>query len=68
MDLSFVEGVAREIAVHIDDYKIVVDKSTVPVKTGEKVAQTIAARKARPRTSTWSAIPNSCAKVPPSKT
>jgi UDPglucose 6-dehydrogenase len=42
VDLSFVEGVAREIAVHIDDYKIVVDKSTVPVKTGEKVAQTIA--------------------------
>jgi UDPglucose 6-dehydrogenase len=41
VDLSFVEGVAREIAVHIDDYKIVVDKSTVPVKTGEKVAQTI---------------------------
>jgi UDPglucose 6-dehydrogenase len=42
VDLSFVEGVAREIAVHIKDYKIVVDKSTVPVKTGEKVAQTIA--------------------------
>jgi UDPglucose 6-dehydrogenase len=42
VDLSFVEGVAREIAVHINEYKIVVDKSTVPVKTGEKVAQTIA--------------------------
>src|SRR5476651_781997 len=43
VDLNFVEGVAREIAVHIkDEYKIVVDKSTVPVKTGEKVAQTIA--------------------------
>jgi UDPglucose 6-dehydrogenase len=41
VDLSFVEGVAREIAVHINEYKIVVDKSTVPVKTGEKVAQTI---------------------------
>ena len=41
VDLSFVEGVAREIAVHIKDYCIVVDKSTVPVKTGEKVAQTI---------------------------
>jgi UDPglucose 6-dehydrogenase len=41
VDLSFVEGVAREIAVHIKEYKIVVDKSTVPVKTGEKVAQTI---------------------------
>jgi UDPglucose 6-dehydrogenase len=41
VDLSFVEGVAREIAVHISEYRIVVDKSTVPVKTGEKVAQTI---------------------------
>jgi UDPglucose 6-dehydrogenase len=41
VDLSFVEGVAREIATHINEYKIVVDKSTVPVKTGEKVAQTI---------------------------
>jgi len=42
VDLSFIEGVAREIAVHIkQDYRIIVDKSTVPVKTGEKVAQTI---------------------------
>ncbi len=41
VDLSFVEGVAREIAMHIKEYRIVVDKSTVPVKTGEKVAQTI---------------------------
>jgi UDPglucose 6-dehydrogenase len=42
VDLSFVEGVAREIAVHIKkEHLIVVDKSTVPVKTGEKVAQTI---------------------------
>ncbi len=41
VDLSFIEGVAREIAVHIKEYRIVVDKSTVPVKTGEKVAQTI---------------------------
>jgi UDPglucose 6-dehydrogenase len=41
VDLSFVEGVAREIAVHIKEYRIVVDKSTVPVKTGERVAQTI---------------------------
>jgi len=41
VDLSFVEGVAREIAVHIKEHRIVVDKSTVPVKTGEKVLQTI---------------------------
>jgi UDPglucose 6-dehydrogenase len=41
VDLSYVEGVAREIALHLKEYRIVVDKSTVPVKTGEKVAQTI---------------------------
>ncbi len=41
VDLSFIEGVAREIAACLTSYKIVVDKSTVPVKTGEKVAETI---------------------------
>lgn len=41
VDLSFMEGVAREIAAELKDYRIVVDKSTVPVRTGEKVAQTI---------------------------
>ena len=39
--MSFVEKVAREIAGAMSEYKIVVDKSTVPVKTGEKVAETI---------------------------
>jgi UDPglucose 6-dehydrogenase len=41
VDLSFIEAVSREIAASINAYKIVVDKSTVPVKTGEKVAETI---------------------------
>lgn len=41
VDLSFMEGVAREIAAAMTSYKIVVDKSTVPVRTGEKVAETI---------------------------
>ncbi len=41
VDLSFIEGVAREIAACMTSYKIIVDKSTVPVKTGEKVAETI---------------------------
>src|SRR3989344_3913849 len=40
-DLSFVEGVAREIAEAMDSYKVVVEKSTVPVETGSKVAETI---------------------------
>ncbi len=41
VDLSFIEKVAREIAAVIKDYKVIVDKSTVPVKTGEKVADTV---------------------------
>ena len=41
VDLSYIEGVAREIAASMTSYKIVVDKSTVPVKTGDKVAETI---------------------------
>ena len=41
VDLSFIEGVARDIASAMTAYKIVVDKSTVPVKTGQKVAETI---------------------------
>src|SRR5881396_199512 len=41
VDLSFIEAVARDIAASMTSYKIVVDKSTVPVKTGDKVAETI---------------------------
>lgn len=41
VDLTFIERVARDIAACMTTYKIVVDKSTVPVKTGQKVAETI---------------------------
>ena len=41
VDLSFIEKVARDIAAAITSYKIIVDKSTVPVNTGEKVSETI---------------------------
>jgi UDPglucose 6-dehydrogenase len=41
VDLSFIERVARDIASALTEYKIIVDKSTVPVQTGDKVAETI---------------------------
>jgi UDPglucose 6-dehydrogenase len=41
VDLTYIERVAREIASVLKEYRVVVDKSTVPVKTGEKVADTI---------------------------
>jgi UDPglucose 6-dehydrogenase len=41
VDLSFIEAVARDIAGAMTSYKIIVDKSTVPVRTGEKVGETI---------------------------
>ncbi len=42
-DLSYVEKVSREVAEVMDSYKVIVDKSTVPVETGEWVAKTIRA-------------------------
>lgn len=41
-DLSYVLGVADQLGHLITDYKVVVDKSTVPVGTAEKVSMAIA--------------------------
>ncbi|MFA6583760.1 MAG: UDP-glucose/GDP-mannose dehydrogenase family protein [Elusimicrobiaceae bacterium] len=41
-DLSFVEKVAEEIAQAITQYTVIVEKSTVPVETGEWIAKTAA--------------------------
>ena len=43
-DLRFVDAVAREVAETMDGYKVIVTKSTVPVGTGERVAEIIRAR------------------------
>ncbi|MBI4349574.1 MAG: nucleotide sugar dehydrogenase [Elusimicrobia bacterium] len=40
-DLSFVEAVAAEVARNMRSYTIIVDKSTVPVETGEWVRKTV---------------------------
>jgi UDPglucose 6-dehydrogenase len=40
-DLSYIEKVACEIARNMTSYKLIVDKSTVPVETGERVYETI---------------------------
>jgi len=42
-DLQYVLAVAREIGQHLASYAVVVDKSTVPVGTGDKVRATIQA-------------------------
>ena len=40
-DLQYVLAVAKSIGEHMNDYRIIVDKSTVPVGTADKVKETI---------------------------
>lgn len=42
-DLSYILGVADELGHMMEDYKVIVDKSTVPVGTAEKVRDRIGA-------------------------
>jgi UDPglucose 6-dehydrogenase len=42
-DLSYILGVANDLGKLIKDYKVIVDKSTVPVGTAQKVHKAIAA-------------------------
>lgn len=41
-DLSYILAVAKQLGSIINEYKVIVDKSTVPVGTAEKVRQVIA--------------------------
>ena len=49
-DLRQVLAAAREIGRHMDDYRVVVNKSTVPVGTADKVRATIEAELAKRKT------------------
>lgn len=40
-DLTYVLKAAEDIANHMNEYKVIVDKSTVPIGTGQKVKQTV---------------------------
>ena len=40
-DLTFIEEVARSIGQHLNNYKVVVTKSTVPTGTGQKVERIV---------------------------
>ena len=44
-DLSYVEEVAKEIAANLDEYKVVVTKSTVPVGTSLRIKEIIETHK-----------------------
>jgi UDPglucose 6-dehydrogenase len=46
-DLSYVDGVARKLAQSLDRYKLIVEKSTVPVGTCEAVRRTMILNHAR---------------------
>ena len=65
-DLQHVLAVAESIGAHMNDYRIIIDKSTVPVGTGDKVAakmaETLAARGA-----SFFSVVRICARFSPSK-
>jgi UDPglucose 6-dehydrogenase len=47
-DMRYVEAVAAEIALALNNYKIIVNKSTVPVGTGERVKEIIVSHGIQP--------------------
>ena len=41
-NMAYVEAVARTVAENLTDYRLVIEKSTVPIKTSERISRTIA--------------------------
>ncbi|WP_227743952.1 hypothetical protein [Burkholderia gladioli] len=61
-DLQYVLAAARNIGKYMTSFKVIVDKSTVPVGTAERVRATVAAELARAAStpcSRWSRTPSS---------
>ena len=42
-DLTYIENVARKIANEMPSYRLIVEKSTVPVRTGKRIEETVRA-------------------------
>ncbi len=58
-DLQYVRAVAKSIGEHMDDYRVIIDKSTVPVGTADKVRETvISALKARGKNIDFDVVSN----------
>ena len=47
-DLKHVLAVARDIGTHLNGYKVIINKSTVPVGTGDKVSKAVASKTDHP--------------------
>ena len=61
-DLRYVVAAARNIGRHMREYKVVVDKSTVPVGTADRVREAIGEELKRAASrcpSAWCPIPSS---------
>jgi UDPglucose 6-dehydrogenase len=56
-DMRFVESAARSIAQHLDHYAVIINKSTVPVGSGDVVSRVIKANLTRPDV-TFSVVSN----------
>lgn len=70
-DISYIESAAKELASHLEEYRVIVNKSTVPVGTAFRVKEILKEelkKEIGKSLSTSSPIPNSSKKGPPFKT